>query len=325
MRTISLLFVLFIRVYYVFGVPEIVSITDDTVVSEGDNVVFNCTVKDIGAHSLEWKKTNLESIDDSEVLLALRGTLNFADPRYTVNIFPKGDGVVIYRFSIKKIHASDMGYYICSINVSQKEKITSSVALSVKHSPVILDIRPFHVAEGQELEAVCEAYGYPIPTISWKRENDVIMPGGGRVLNGNTLMITKAHRLDGGNYFCIADNNIGEPVVRIVRINVEFAPVISVPCPKVFQAEGYLTKLECKVKGYPSVSISWYKSGVQLQGGEKYEILTTDNSYESTNSVLTISQVCNKDYGDYFCNATNKLGHVEARLNLWKWIVPIPF
>uniref|UniRef100_T1GEN7 Ig-like domain-containing protein n=1 Tax=Megaselia scalaris TaxID=36166 RepID=T1GEN7_MEGSC len=91
--------------------PQITSITQETIVSEGDSADFNCTVKDHGSSSLEWKKTNLDKRDDSEVLLALRDTLNFPDSRYTVKIIPSKDGTVIYHFNIKKIEASDMGQY----------------------------------------------------------------------------------------------------------------------------------------------------------------------------------------------------------------------
>ncbi|KAL5283799.1 NEGR1.2 family protein [Megaselia abdita] len=327
MRAISLLCVLAISVSCVLGGPKITSITEETIVSEGDSVDFNCTVKDHGTRSLEWKKTNIDKRDDSEVLLALRDTLNFADPRYTVKIIPEKDGVVIYHFNIKGIEASDMGHYVCSINLSQKDKITSSVNLYVKHSPIILETKTLKthvVTEGYKLEALCQADGYPKPTISWKRENNAIMPGGGQVFNGNTLKIKETHRLDRGNYFCIADNKIGQPVQRIVRIDVEFAPTISIPRPKVAQAKGYSTDLECNVQGYPAVSVTWHKDGEQLQSGGNYEISNTANSHETTNSVLTISSISGSDYGDYFCNATNKLGQIEARLNLFEPVVPIP-
>lgn len=327
MRTFAWLSVLVISVSCVLGVPKITSITEETIVNEGDSAGFNCTVKDHGMHSLEWKKRNIEKRDDSEVLLALRDTLNFADPRYTVKIIPEKDGVVIYHFSIKDIEASDMGRYVCSINLSQKERATSSVNLYVKHPPNILEsktLKTHVVTEGYTLDALCQAEGYPKATISWKRENNAIMPGGGLVFNGNTLKVKQTHRLDRGNYFCIADNKIGKPVQRIVRIDVEFAPTISVPRPKVAQARGYSTELECDVQGYPAVSVTWHKEGVQLQSSGKYEISNTANSHETTNSILTISSISGGDFGDYFCNATNKLGQVDARLNLFEPVVPIP-
>jgi len=326
MRAITLFCVLAISVWCVLGDPKITSISEETIAKEGDSVDFNCTVKDHGTRSLEWKKTNIDKKPDDEVLLALKDTLNFADPRYTVKIIPEKDGVVIYHFNIKNVEASDMGVYICSINLSQKDKIKSEVHLYVKHSPVILETKTLKthvVTEGFTLEALCQADGYPKPTISWKRENNAIMPGGGQVFNGNTLKITKTHRLDRGNYFCVADNQIGKPDQRIVRIDVEFAPTISAPRPKVAQAKGYSTELDCNVQGFPAVSVTWHKDGVQLQSGGNYNISITANSHETTNAVLAIKSVSGGDYGDYVCSAMNKLGQIETRLNLFEPVVPI--
>lgn len=326
MRAIILFCVLAISVWCVLGGPQITNITEETIVSEGDSVDFNCTVKDHGTRSLEWKKTIIDKKDDDPVLLALKDTLNFADPRYNVTIIPGKDGLVIYRFNIKGIEAGDMGYYICSINLSQKDKVTKGVNLYVKHSPVILETKTLKthvVTEGFTLEALCQAEGFPKPAISWKRENNAIMPGGGQVFNGNTLKIKKTHRLDRGNYFCVADNQIGGPVQRIVRIDVEFAPTISVPRPKVAQARGYPTELECNVQGFPAVSVTWHKGGVQLQSGGNYNISIIANSHETTNAVLAIKSVSGGDFGDYYCNAMNKLGQIETRLNLFEPVVPI--
>lgn len=327
MRGIAVLCVLVLTASCVLGAAKITSITEETIVNEGDSAVFNCTVKDHGSHSLAWKKINIGQKEDSEVLLALKDTLNFDDKRYTVKIIPGEDGTVVYYFSIKDIVAGDMGHYICTINLSLQNKVTSSVNLMVRHSPIILEsktLKTVAVTEGYKLEGLCQADGYPKPTISWKRENNGIMPGGGQIFHGNTLKIKETHRLDRGNYFCIADNGIGQPAQRIVRIDIEFAPTISIPRPKVAQARGYSTELECEVQGYPAVSVTWHKEGAQLQSGGNYEISNTANSNEITNSILSISSVSGNDYGDYFCNATNKLGQIEARLNLFEPVVPVP-
>lgn len=327
MRVTILFCVLAISVSCVLGGPQITSITKETIASVGDSVDFNCTVKDHGILSLEWRKIDIEKKDD-DILLALKDTLNFPDSRFSVKMVPEKNGVVIYNFNIKGVEASDMGNYICSINLSQKDKITSSVNLLVKHSPIILEsktLKSHLVTEGYKLEALCQAEGYPKPSISWKRENNAIMPAGGQVFRGDTLRIKETNRLDRGNYFCIADNQIGQPVQRIVRIDVEFAPEISVPLPRVAQAKGYKTDLECEVTGYPAASVTWHKHGVQLQSGGNYEISNTANSHETTNSVLTISSVGSSDFGDFFCNATNKMGQAEARLELFEPVVPIPY
>lgn len=327
MRTSNLICVLAISFYCVFGHPEITNITEETTVNEGDSVDLNCTVRDHGSSSLEWKKKNFDKKDDSEVLLALRDTLNFANDRYTVKIIPHENGTVIYRFNIKKVEAGDMGQYVCSINLSQKDKVTSSVTLFVKHSPIILESKTLAehiVTEGQKLEAVCQAEGFPKPSISWKREENAIMPGGGQIIYGDTLIIKKSHRLDRGNYLCIADNQVGKPTKRLVRIDVEFPPKTFVPSPKRAQALGYYVTLECAAQGYPATSVNWFKDDVELKSGGNYNISTTANKFEITNSILSITNVEKKDFGYYSCVSVNKMGVSKARLSLFESTIPIP-
>ena len=36
-----------------------------------------------------------------------------------------------------------------------------------------------NIAEGQQAQLVCTADGYPKPDISWKRDNDELLPTGG--------------------------------------------------------------------------------------------------------------------------------------------------
>uniref|UniRef100_T1GWQ0 Ig-like domain-containing protein n=1 Tax=Megaselia scalaris TaxID=36166 RepID=T1GWQ0_MEGSC len=191
-----------------------------------------------------------------------------------------GGGQIIYgdTLIIKKSHRLDRGNYLC-IADNQVGKPTkrpppliylkkTNVTLFVKHSPIILESKTLAehiVTEGQKLEAVCQAEGFPKPSISWKREDNAIMPGGGQIIYGDTLIIKKSHRLDRGNYLCIADNQVGKPTKRLVRIDVEFPPKTFVPSPKRAQALGYYVTLECAAQGYPATSVNWFKDDVELK------------------------------------------------------------
>lgn len=69
---------------------------------------------------------------------------------------------------------------------------------------------------------------------------------------------------DRGTYYCIAENSVGKPDKKIFDLEVEFAPIISVPRPKVAQALEYDIELECRVEGYPAPAITWYKDNKQI-------------------------------------------------------------
>lgn len=53
-----------------------------------------------------------------------------------------------------------------------------------------------------------------------------------------------------------------------------------------------------------------------------FSISNTATVDEITNSVLRVKTVKNYQYGDYNCKASNKVGHTEARINLFgKYVV----
>lgn len=110
---------------------------------------------------------------------------------------------------------------------------------------------------------------YPRPSISWIREYNAIMPGGGHSFSGNILKISEVAKEDRGTYYCIAENIVGKDKKNI-DFEVEFAPIISIPRPKVAQALDYDIELECNVIAFPAPAVLWYKNGVQLNNNDDY-------------------------------------------------------
>ncbi|KAH8265370.1 hypothetical protein KR038_005410, partial [Drosophila bunnanda] len=308
------------------GAPVISQISKDVVASVGDSVEFTCTVEEVGPFTVSWAKRASES-DTNSVVLSMRNMLSLTDQRYNVTVTdgPKS-GSATYTFRIQKIEVSDMGPYECQVIVSATEKVMKKLNLQIKTPPVISESTPKStlVTEGQNLELTCHANGFPKPTISWAREHNAVMPAGGHVLAEPTLRIRTVHRMDRGGYYCIAENGEGQPDKRLIRVEVEFRPQIAVQRPKVAQMVSHTAELECSVQGYPAPSVVWHRNGVQLQSSRQHEVATTASSSEITTSVLRIDSVSAEDFGDYYCNATNKLGHADARLHLFQTVIPVP-
>lgn len=307
--------------------PVISSITKDLVASVGEDVEFNCTVENVGRMSVSWAKRTSETGSGS-VVLSMRSILGLSDPRYTI-VELKDDKTdsATYTFRITKLESSDMGSYECQVILTATDKITKKLNLSIKHPAIISEERTpksMVVTEGQNLEITCHADGFPAPTFSWEREDNAIMPSGGRGLNGPILRIKEAHRLDRGGYYCIANNGVGQPDRRLIRVEVEFRPQIAVQRPKIAQMLSHGAELECTVQAYPAPAVFWYRNGAKLQSDSRYEISNTASSHETTTSVLRVSSINELDFGDYYCNATNKLGHADARLHLFQPVIPVP-
>ncbi|EDW47578.1 GM21394 [Drosophila sechellia] len=123
---------------------------------------------------------------------------------------------------------------------------------------------------------------------------------------GNTLRIKSVKKEDRGTYYC-----------------VEFAPVITVPRPRLGQALQYDMDLECHIEAYPPPAIVWTKDDIQLANNQHYSISHFATADEYTDSTLRVITVEKRQYGDYVCKATNRFGEAEARVNLFETIIPV--
>lgn len=90
-------------------------------------------------------------------------------------------------------------------------------------APFISDnsTRSIIASMGTDVEMHCYASGYPPPRISWRRENNDLLPTGGAVYIGNTLKIYNITKDDRGTYYCIADNGVGKGARRNIGVEVE--------------------------------------------------------------------------------------------------------
>lgn len=89
--------------------------------------------------------------------------------------------------------------------------------------PVILDNSTVTVqtTSGTSVSLSCYAAGFPVPKVSWRRENNDILPTGGVVYRGNILTIHDISKEDRGTYYCIAENGVGKGAQRHVGVEVE--------------------------------------------------------------------------------------------------------
>lgn len=163
--------------------------------------------------------------------------------------------------------------YQCQVTVSTTYKDSKSVDLLIRYPPKIdqaVEVTPRVATLNGSVELKCIADGYPKPSISWTRATGGFLPAGGHYFNGTVLKINQVSVQDRGIYYCIADNGIGQPAKRSVNFEVEFAPKISVPRPRVAQALGYDIELECKVESFPAAEIAWYKDETQIHNEDDY-------------------------------------------------------
>lgn len=79
---------------------------------------------------------------------------------------------------LQNLTAKDTGKYRCQINLDLSNSVGKETDLQVTRPPVILDSTEtnFRVKEGEAVTLFCSADGYPRPEITWRRNNDELMP-----------------------------------------------------------------------------------------------------------------------------------------------------
>ena len=186
--------------------------------------------------------------------------------------------------------------------------ITADVKLQARLPPNMLDDTPkrVKVEGGGRAELTCNAGGFPKPTMKWTREDNLPLPAGKDSVVANPFVIESARMEDRGeretmligekgfkllfvgNYVCLAENGVGDGQSRIVSLEVEFAPRIAVPRPRVPQAAGYDVELECLITAFPPPAIKWTKGNDSVTNGDTRQISHFALQQDVTRSTLKV-------------------------------------
>ncbi|KAK6634028.1 hypothetical protein RUM44_004635 [Polyplax serrata] len=301
--------------------PTISYISQEQIKDIGGTVELQCAVQYAQEYPVLWIRINRNRNNDP-LPISSGSALIIKDSRFSLR---HDIASSTYTLQIKDIQETDAGFYQCQVIIELNNKISAEVELQVRRLPIISDnsTRSLVVSEGQSVQLECYAGGFPQPRISWRRENNAVLPTGGAIYRGNILKIASVKKEDRGTYYCVAENGVGKGARRNIGVEVEFKPVITVPRPRLGQAVQYDMDLECHVEAYPPPAIVWLKDGVQLSNNQHYSIshfATADQYTDTTIRVITIEK---RQYGRYTCKAANKLGTAEAQVELFETIIPI--
>ncbi|XP_063392446.1 lachesin [Cydia fagiglandana] len=301
--------------------PTISHITQEQIRDIGSQVELECSVHYAQEYPVLWLR--FDRIKTTEALpLSYNSGLIIRDSRFSLRYDAAS---ATYTLSVKDIQETDAGWYQCQVIISASNKITAEVELQVRTPPIISDnsTRNLVASEGESAVMECYAGGFPPAKISWRRENNAILPTGGSIYRGNTFKIAAVHKEDRGTYYCVAENGVGKGARRNINLEVEFAPVITVPRPRLGQALQYDMDLECHVEAYPPPAIVWLKGEFQLANNQHYSISHFATADEFTDTTLRVITIEKRQYGLFTCKATNKLGTDEGHVELFETIIPV--
>lgn len=155
--------------------PSISYITQEQIKDIGGSVNLDCSVQYAREYSVIWTKIGRDRSDS--LFLSTGSSLTIKDSRFALRYNPSSS---TYTLQIKDIQETDAGLYQCQVILSVSNKIAADVELQVRRPPIISDnsTQSIVASEGTPVQMECYAGGYPRPTITWRRENNAILPTG---------------------------------------------------------------------------------------------------------------------------------------------------
>ncbi|XP_054947515.1 neural cell adhesion molecule 1 isoform X3 [Physeter macrocephalus] len=216
---------------------------------------------------------------------------------------------------IRGIKKTDEGTYRCEGRILARGEINFKDIQVIVNVPPTVQARQSIVNAtanlGQSVTLVCDAEGFPEPTMSWTKDGEQIENEEEEKYlfsdDSSELTIRKVDKNDEAEYVCIAENKAGEQDASI-HLKVFAKPKITyVENQTAMELEEQVT-LTCEASGDPIPSITWRTSTRNISSEEK----TLDGHMvvrsHARVSSLTLKSIQYTDAGEYICTASNTIG-----------------
>ncbi|KAM6981032.1 MAM domain-containing glycosylphosphatidylinositol anchor protein 1 [Aplochiton taeniatus] len=212
----------------------------------------------------------------------------------------------ILLFSIIYPYARGQGVYA----PANAQIVHSGQACVVKEDNI--SERIYTIREGDMLVLQCLVKGHPRPQVRWtKTAGSASDKFQETSIYNETLRIEGIQRVQGGRYYCKADNGVGVAAIKSIRVDVQYLdkPVLTVH-QTISDVRGsyYQEKtvfLRCTVNSNPPARFIWKRGNTPIEqskdnGVDIYEPLYT----QGETKVLKLKNLRPKDFADYTCQVS---------------------
>ncbi|KAG7477137.1 hypothetical protein MATL_G00090940 [Megalops atlanticus] len=281
----------------VSGPLRLVVPTESVSAHLGDTALLRCEVTGEPMPVVHWQKNR----EDLPAALT---------PESRVVVLPSGS------LQVSRVQPPDSATYRCLAENPGSARTGSDAELRVLPEPgvtrgLVFLQRPMAVTvlEGKDAILECSASGFPTPTFSWMRGNEVIQTRSKKytLLGGSNLMITSVTDDDSGSYTCVAHNK-HENISASCELSVLVPPQFLNYPSNMYAYESTDVEMECEVTGKPPPAVHWVKNGEVVIPSDYFQIVGGSN--------LQILGLVKSDEGFYQCVAENEAGNAQAMAQL---------
>jgi len=258
--------------------PDVKISHDKTIIAEGDMVVFNC---DSSAKPDNILYTWI--VDDEEIVHSAGQ-----------------EHLVIEKISRQHNNAWVKCLAQNSVGVGQDQE-----QIKVYYKPRILTHpRSVTANEGITVQLECSAQGNPTPAISWYKVNSTELVGTGQQLS---IYLDES---SAGLYYCSAHSAKFPSAVisHRARVTISRGPTITSAQEQEVPVSDGRAMVRCKADTSAlEATVDWRFKEEKIISGDKYliENIVDEQHFES---ILTISEAEEDDFGHYLCTIENALG-----------------
>ncbi|XP_075597046.1 netrin receptor DCC [Balearica regulorum gibbericeps] len=285
----------------VAGPLRFLSQTESVMAFAGDTILLKCEVVGEPMPVVHWQR-NQEDLFPSP-----------ADTR--VAVLPSG------ALQISRVQHGDSGIYRCLAKNPASSRTGNDAEVRVLADPGLhreqfFLQRPSNVVamEGKDAVLECCVSGYPPPTFTWLRGDEVLPIRSKKysLLAGSNLLISNVTDDDSGTYMCVVtyknENSSGS-----AELSVMVPPWFLIRPSNLYAYESMDIEFECAVSGKPVPTVEWIKNGEVVIPSDYFQIVGGSN--------LRILGLVKSDEGFYQCVAENEAGNAQASAQL---IIPEP-
>ncbi|XP_022248097.1 Down syndrome cell adhesion molecule-like protein Dscam2, partial [Limulus polyphemus] len=279
--------------------PQITDSKSHLIAREGELVALPCVAQGYPVPIYYWLKEETDGaypVSTGQRITQLDGSLVIHQPK-----------------------DDDSGTYICIANNSLgQDRISTELHV---YAPLSASITPTRqlVHLGRPVSINCTLLGYPIHSVTWKKDSTLITTSSGRIMtNWNRLQIYSVLREDAGVYQCFVYNNMESAQTATELTLGDDTPEFQDTFREMKLHPGSLISLKCMATGSPLPQITWQLDGVPLPESHRIRLgdyVTPDGAVVS---YVNISNSRIEDGGEYECNANNGVGSISysSRVNI---------